>query len=105
MKTTKLILAVAFFAFSTMVFSQSARPDQNQPVPVPNLSVKITLQSATQMDGLVKAMFKQLDPRLILQGDNPIVVVKVKYGHITYTIWGKKAEWKNFFSDPSGIRL
>ncbi len=39
MKTTKLILAIAFLAFSTMAFSQPLMSDQNDPEPT--LSTKI----------------------------------------------------------------
>jgi len=103
MNASKLILAIAFFAFSTMVFAQTTRPDQNEPTP--NLSVKISLKVAIQNDGLVNAMYLQLDPRSILHCDRPIIIAKVRYNHVVYSIFGKKAEWKKFFYDPSGLDL
>jgi hypothetical protein len=101
MNATKLILAIAFFAFSTMVFAQSKQLDQNEPAPT--LSVKISLKVALQMPGLVKAMYVQLDPRFLLVADQRIYTVKVKYRNVVYFIWGTKAEWKRFFTDHIGI--
>ena len=53
MKTTKLILAIAFFAFSTMVFSQTARPDQNEPVPT--FSTKMSIKAALKSHSVVSS--------------------------------------------------
>ena len=54
MKTTKLILAIAFFAFSTMAFAQTASPDVNEPSPT--LTIKITLRAALHNPALAKAI-------------------------------------------------
>jgi len=103
MKATKLILAIAFFAFSTMVFTQTARPDYNEPSP--NLNVKISFRVAVENPRLVEAMHVQLDERFLLQAEQRIYTVLVTYRHVHYVIWGTRSEWKNFFSDPSGIDL
>ncbi len=97
MKTTKLILAIAFFAFSTMVFSQTARPDQNEPEPT--LSCKISLKDAMQINQLVLAMRIQLDPSF-LEGPyyQRVYTVKVKFHKVVYIIWGTRTEWKDFFN-------
>jgi hypothetical protein len=103
MKTTKLILAIAFFAFSTLAFSQTARPDVNKPAPT--LCIKTTLSAAMHNVELVKAMKVQVSPDLILL-DQKYYIAKVSLRNVVYVIWGKKEEWKLFFNghaiDPSG---
>ena len=104
MKATKLILAIAFFTFSTMAFAQTARPDQNEPAPT--LSVKMALRVAIQNPALVKAMKVQLDPSFLQKPDQRIYTVKVLYRNVTFIIWGTRIEWKHFFNghgiDPAG---
>ena len=96
MKATKLILAIAFFAFSTMVFAQTERPDHNEPAPT--LSAKIALKVAIQKPELVKAMYVQLDPRFLQENDQRIYTVKVSLGSVIFVIWGTRIEWKHFFN-------
>ena len=87
-----------------MIFAQTARPDRNEPAPT--LSVKMALKVAMQNDGLVKAMYAQLDPRFIQDADQRIYTAKVLYRNVSFVIWGTKLEWKHFFNghsiDPAG---
>ena len=106
MKATKLILTIAFFVFSTMVFAQTARPDYNEPAPAPNLSVEIPLKIAMEKPALLKAMQEQLDPRFLKENDLRIYKVKVDYCNAVIIVWGNRATWLYFFRlshyDPSG---
>ena len=99
MKTTKLILAIAFFAFSSMAFTQTESTDQNEPEPT--LSTKISFKAAMHNQLLVNAMKAQLDPSF-LEGPyyQRVYTVKVKLHKVVYLIWGTRTEWKNFFNGP-----
>ncbi len=103
MKATKLILAIAFLTFSTLAFSQTARPDVNEPAPT--LSVEITLGAALHNPALAKAIKAQVSPTLIL-ADQRYYIAKVKFRNVVYVVIGKKVEWKLFFNghgtDPTG---
>lgn len=103
MKATKLILAIAFFAFSTMAFAQTASPDVNEPPPT--LTIKISLRAALHNPALVKAIEVQVSPTLIL-ADQRYYIAEVKLNKVVYVIIGKKVEWKLFFNghgtDPTG---
>ncbi len=97
MKTTKLILAIAFLAISTMAFSQSLMADQNDPEPM--LSTKISLFNAVQNPALVSTMKIQLDPSFLYgPWGQRIYTVKVKFYKVEYIIWGTRTEWINFFN-------
>ena len=104
MKTTKLILAIVFFAFSTMVFSQAARPDQNEPVPT--FSTKISIKAALENPTIVKAMRVQLNPAF-LNGPyfQRVYTVKVKLPNVVISIHGTRTEWINFFKGHIRIDL
>ena len=96
MKASKFVLVFAFVAFATMVFAQAERPDQNEPAPAPR-GVKISLENALLDRGLVKAMYQQLSPR-ILVNDQRIYTARVFYNRKVYFIYGTYAEWKLFFA-------
>lgn len=104
MKTTKLILAIAFFAFSTMVFSQSVRPDQNKPGPT--FTTKISIKAALENPTIAKAMKLQLNPAF-LEGPygQRVYTVKVKLPNVLLYIYGTRTEWKNFFNGHIRIDL
>ena len=97
MKTTKLILAIVFLTFSTMAFSQSLMPDQNQPEPT--LSTKISFKVAIRNQPLVNAMKAQLEPSF-LEGPyyQRVYTVKVKLSKVVFLIQGTRTEWKDFFN-------
>jgi len=95
MKATKIVMLVALFAFVGMTYAGV------DPGPAP-FSVKISLKLAKQDRGLVHALYQQVDPRVLLQGDQIFYSAKVKYRNATYVIVGKYYEWKRFFfMDPS----
>ena len=97
MKATKLILAIAFFAFSTMIFAQTKRPDQNEPAPT-QICVKISLEKALASQGLMKAMYQQIDQRTFLQNEqNNLYIANVNYRRVNYYIYGKYEQWVSFF--------
>ena len=107
MKATKLILTIAFFAFSTMVFAQTARPDYNEPAPAPSLSVEIHLKIAMEKPALLNAMQEQLDPRFLKENDQRIYKAKVFYCNAVIIVWGNRTTWLYFFrlshNDPAGL--
>ena len=96
MKATKLILTIAFFAFSTMVFTQTAIPDQNEPAPY--ASAEIMFKDAIQKADLVTAMYVQLNPRFLQGPDQEFYTGKVMFNNVLYYITGTKLEWKHFFN-------
>ena len=96
MKTTKLILAIAFLAFSTLAFSQTERTNQNEPGLI--FSSKISYKSAIHNQTLVRAMKAQLDPSFLQGPPQRIYTVKVKFPRVIFIIWGTRNEWKNFFN-------
>jgi len=99
MKTTKLFLTVALIAFAIMAYSM---PDTEKGV-----AVKIKFRTALENRALVKAMYQQLDVSLLHQDVPRYIVGKVNLGNAVYYIYGRYAEWKNFFimdlnEDPVG---
>lgn len=106
MKTTKLILAIAFLAFSTLVFAQTDRPDHNQPPP--SITIKISLKVALNNPDLVRSMQEQLEPNFLYGVLLPkYYTAKVKHRRIEIVIFGTRPEWIRFFKmrpdiDPSG---
>jgi len=95
MKTTKLILAIAFFAFSTMAFAQKASLDSNDPVPGIRC-VKISLENVPTVRGLTAALHQQISKNILIfyQAN---YTVRVYYRHNVYYITASYAEWKEFF--------
>jgi len=106
MKTTKLMLAIAFFAFSTLAFAQTDKPDTNEPPP--SITIKITLKAALNNSDLVKSMQEQLDPGFLHKVLRPqYFTAKVKHRRVVYVIYGTYHEWMRFFRirpliDPAG---
>jgi len=95
MKATKIVMIVALMAFVAMAYAD-VDPGPN------SLSIKISLKAAKQDRGLVHAIYQQVDPRLLLQGEQPLYTAKVKYRKVTFVIYGKYKEWADFFlMDPS----
>ncbi len=99
MKTTKMFLTVALMAFAIMAYSM---PDIEKGV-----AVKIKFRTALENRALVKAMYQQLDVSLLHQDVPRYIVGKVNLGNAVYYIYGRYAEWKNFFimdlnEDPVG---
>jgi len=90
MKTTKIVMLVALFAFVGMTYAGV------DPGPSP-FSVKIYLKLAKQDRGLVNAIYQQVDPRILLQNDQIYYAAKVKYKRANFVIVGKYREWKQFF--------
>lgn len=90
MKATKIVMFFALMAFVAMAYADV------DPGPA-KLSVKISLKAAKQDRGLVHAIFQQVNPRLLLQSDQPIYAAKVRYGDVIYVIYAKYREWKQFF--------
>ncbi|MBN2173924.1 MAG: hypothetical protein JW731_07325 [Bacteroidales bacterium] len=95
MKTSKIMLMVAFLTFGTMLLTQAA-PDS----PV----VKIKITEALQNQGLVKAMHAQLSLNDVLRSENNgLCCARVVYNHTVYEIYGTKKQWVAFFlgGDPN----
>ncbi len=106
MKATKLILAIAFIAFTTLAYAQTDRPDHE--TPPPSLTIKMSLKVALQNPELVKSMQEQLEPNFFKSILRPeYYTAKVLHRRIVFVIYGTLGEWKKFFSirpdDPSGI--
>ena len=96
MKTTKFVLIAAILSFALMSFTT------NEPCPFGSdpgsVAVKMSLRTAMQNPGLVLAMHAQID-RSILQGnDLKSYVAHVRYNRVSYTIYGSRAQWQDFFS-------
>jgi len=90
MKTTKIVMIVALMAFVAMSYAQVEQ--------APTLSIKISLNAAKQDRALVSAILQQVDPRILLQGDQVLYTAKVKCRNVTFVIFGKYKEWVKFFS-------
>ena len=90
MKTTKIVMIVTLMAFVAMSYA-GVDPGPN------SLSIKISLKAAKQDRGLVQAIYHQVDPSVLLQGDQPMYSAKVKYRGNVYVIFAKFNEWKRFF--------
>jgi len=89
MKTTKFVLIVALMAFGTMVFSQVAINPKVE---------KIALERAMQNKTICKAMYEQLDIKVVLAGEHAgFCYAKVKVRDKVYLVYGKYYEWLNFF--------
>ena len=94
MKTIKIVMFVALMAFVAMAYAD-VDPGSAK------FSVKISLRLAKQDRGLVQAIYQQVDPRALLQNDQILYTVKVKYHNVVYVIYGKYKEWVRFFwMDP-----
>ena len=97
MKTTKMILVAVMMAFATLSFAQAEQaPSSNEPAPVPQLSALTSLRTALQNPALALAMHAQLSPEF-LQVERPSYIVKVRFNHTIYNIYGTYEEWKVFF--------
>ena len=91
MKTTKLIMIVAFFSFAAMGFS-------GEDVKTGPFSVKITLQNAIEIPGLVTAIHQQLDPGFLLEPRQPrVFTAEIRFNHVLYVISAPIPEWREFF--------
>ena len=88
MKTTKFVLTIALISFAVLAFS---KPDTK------GISVKIKLSTALENRALVKAMYQQLDVSLLHQEVPRYITARVSLGSTVYFIYGRYAEWKNFF--------
>jgi hypothetical protein len=89
MKTTKFFLVILIVAFTTTVFSQAT----NQPD-----CVKMRLAKAIQNKSICKAMYEQLDMKVVLAADNVCFYwATVRMPDRTIMVYGKYMEWLNFF--------
>jgi hypothetical protein len=91
MKATKIVMLFALMAFVAMAYADV------DPGPA-KLTVKISLKTAKQNRALVSAIFQQVNPRVLLQSDQPIYAAKVRLGDVVYVIFAKYREWKQFFN-------
>ena len=89
MKTTKILIVIAIFAFASMSYAKA----DNLPHPI-----KISLRKACEHRGIVFAIYQQIDPRTFLQNDqNGYYCATVYYHRTSYFIYGKYEEWVDFF--------
>ncbi|OQX81436.1 MAG: hypothetical protein B6D61_00665 [Bacteroidetes bacterium 4484_249] len=91
MKTTKLIMIVAFFSFAAIGFS-------GEDIKTGHLSAKITLQDAIVIPGLVTAIQQQLDPVFLQEPRQPrVFTAEIRFNHVLYVIYATIPEWREFF--------
>ncbi len=89
MKTTKFLLIILILAFGTTVFSQAK---------IELKCVKMPLERAMQNKTICKAMYEQLDIKVVLAGDNVCFYwATVRTPDRIIMVYGKHFEWLNFF--------
>jgi len=94
MKTLKLALVATLVAFA-MVTVASA--DGFKSKPKLTKAVTLTIEKAMQDQGLVAAMYAQIDENDILHFPLPPFIFNVKYNGAIYRISGTRAQWIRFF--------
>ena len=93
MKNIKLVLIAALITFTSVGFAQTGeyigklKPE----------TIKISLDEALAMPGLVEAMYEQLDESMLENEKGGEVVFKVVYKDILFLIIGNYEEWLKFF--------
>ena len=95
MKTFKITMVAALIA-CTMVSLANADGFKSKPQPVKVLN--LSLEKATQIPGLVAAMYSLLDKEEILHYPAFIYVAEVKYNNVLYRISATIPQWKEFFN-------
>jgi hypothetical protein len=94
MKTTKFVLVITFVAFAAMIYAQADRTSPTKPAPHQRV-VKIALEKAVLDRGLKIAIYKQVQPGLLLN-DQPLYFTRVYYHRTIYLVYGSYGEWKAF---------
>jgi hypothetical protein len=95
MKTLKLFLVLTLVAFA-MVSVASANYLTGKPKPI--RVVSLTIEKAMHNQGLVAAMYAQLDKGDFLHSYHNTIVAEVTYNGTLYRISGTRGQWINFFN-------
>jgi hypothetical protein len=97
MRTSKLVLVLAFVSFAAMTFADNDRMGKAP-------TVKISLEKAMRIKSLKTEMLQQLIPDFLSVERPGLYYASVRYRNTTYVIYGKYEEWKLFF-DLSRFRV
>jgi len=99
MKNLKLVMIAALITFTSVGFAQTGeyigklKPE----------TIKISLDEALAMPGLVEAMYEQLDESMLDGEPGEVVVLKVEYKDVVFLIIGKREAWLSFFEKEKVI--
>lgn len=90
MKTSILFMIVMLLAICSMTFAQTETGREP-------FSVSIPLKTAIKHQGLVQAMYQQLNEDFLHGPAIKVYHVKVEYRSCLYDIYGSYEEWTLFF--------
>jgi hypothetical protein len=95
MKTLKLVMIMAIFAFSTITIAMAEHPSKINPT---KGTINLTFEQAIQNPGLVMAMHDQLHPDFLSTKTNQqLYTVSVGYLNYNIRITGTYNQWNAFF--------
>lgn len=97
MKTTKSILLVALFVFSTVGFSQTEKTNvDSEPIKI-SKTLKIHILDAQQNKSLSMAIYRQVSPEFLQFITPGYYIFHVNFRDTDYVVYGLHKHWRHFF--------
>jgi hypothetical protein len=100
MKALKFSLIAMFLSLFVVGFADN----DPQPKFQKSCCIKISLEDACASRSFVRDIYNQVNPSILDGGDQGrLIFAKVRHGRGIYLVFGKYAEWQDFFFREGGM--